>query len=58
MAIIPCPAQGISSLVLNSCVILFDKPKASIPALESKIASYSPFSNFFILVSTFPLISL
>jgi len=39
MAIIPCPAHGINSSVLNSCVILFVKPKASMPALESKIAS-------------------
>ena len=58
IAIIPCPAQGMSSSTLNSCVILFCNFKESMPALESSIASNSPFSNFWILVSTFPLINL
>ena len=58
IAIIPWPAQGISSSTLNSCEILCCKFKASTPAFERIIASYSPFSNFWTLVSTFPLISL
>ena len=58
IAIIPWPAQGISSSTLNSCEILCCKFKESTPAFERIIASYSPFSNFWTLVSTFPLISL
>ena len=58
MAIIPCPAQGINSSTSNSCDIFSFKLNASIPALDKIMASYSPLSNFLILVSTFPLINL
>ena len=57
-AIAPWPgALNMSEFEINS-VIYLSNPNLSIPAAAKTRPSYSPLSIFFILVSTFPLISI